>query len=317
MTHNNFSILSRMRCAVVGAGGFIGTNLCKALDGRVSSLRAFGRRKSFPDAFQSCEWISGDFSDSDALKSAISNCDVVFHLVNGTTPASANVDKEFDFKTNVIPTINFLEICRKNGVRRVIFVSSGGTIYGIPALLPTPETAPTNPITAYGISKLIIEKYLNLYKYIHGLDYRVLRLSNPYGPYQTSKKKQGVISAFINKAIQGKPIEIWGDGSVIRDYVYIDDVVEALIRSMVHEGDARIFNIGSGLGLSLSDIVNALKRHFGADISVERKPSRRVDIPVSILDTTRAATDLDWIPQTKFDDGLRSTIEWINYVQNK
>lgn len=310
MTSDNMN-LSRLNCAVLGAGGFIGTNLCRALVGRVNSLRAFGRRQSFPEALRGCEWMPGNFADPTCLSDIVSGCDVVFHLVNATTPASANVDKVADLNANVVSTLNLLDVCRETGVRRVVFVSSGGTVYGIPNQIPTPETAPTNPITAYGISKLAIEKYLGLYEYLHGLEYRVLRVANPFGPYQSTHKNQGVVAAFLRRSLNGKPIEIWGDGSVIRDYLYVDDVVEALILCATHEGLGRIFNVGSGEGRSLKDIVMAIDRLLGSDISVEYRPGRPVDVPVSVLDTSYAAHELGWRPRTVFDDGLRATIAWM------
>lgn len=307
--------LSRTRCAVLGAGGFIGTNLCRALVGRVDSLRAFGRRQSFPEALRGCDWMPGDFADPTCMAAAVAGCDVVFHLVNATTPASANVDKVADLNANVASTLHLLDACRETGVRRVVFVSSGGTIYGIPEQVPTPETSPTNPITAYGIGKLAIEKYLGLYEYLYGLEYRVLRVANPFGPFQTALKNQGVIAAFVRRALAGKPIEIWGDGSVTRDYVYIDDVVEALMLAATHDGSGRIFNIGSGEGRSLNDIVASISKLLEVEIPVDHRPSRPVDVPVSILDTTFASRDLDWRPRTVFEEGLSTTISWMESIE--
>ena len=313
---NNATVnLSRMRCAVLGAGGFIGTNLCRALVGRVHSLRAFGRRQSFPEALRGCDWMPGDFADPTCTAAAVAGCDVVFHLVNATTPASANVDKVADLNANVVSTLHLLDACRSSGVRRVVFVSSGGTIYGVPEQVPTPETSPTNPITAYGISKLTIEKYLALYEYLYGLEYRVLRVGNPFGPFQTALKNQGVIAAFVRRALSGKPIEIWGDGSVTRDYVYIDDVIEALILAATHDGSGRIFNIGSGEGRSLNDIAASISKLLEAVIPVDHRPGRPVDVPVSILDTTLATTYLDWRPRTVFEEGLSTTISWMKSTE--
>jgi UDP-glucose 4-epimerase len=309
--------LMGLRCAVLGAGGFIGTNLSRALVEQGVTVRAFGRRQSFPEALRGCDWMPGDFTDPTSLAAAVAGCDVVFHLVNATTPASANVDKLADLNANVASTLRLLDACREIGVSRVVFVSSGGTIYGIPNLVPTPETASTNPITAYGISKLAIEKYLGLYEYLYGMEYRVLRVANPFGPYQTALKNQGVIAAFLRRVLDGKPIEMWGDGSVTRDYIFVDDVVEALMLAATHEGIGRVFNIGSGEGRSLNDIVTTIDSLLGEKSLVERRPGRPVDVPVSILDTTFAANELGWRSRTPFDLGLQSTIAWMGSTGKK
>lgn len=299
------------RYAVLGGGGFIGSNLCQALVRQGHSVRAFGRSQSFPAALRGCEWFQGDFADHASVATAISGCDLVFHLVTATTPAIANVDKVADLNANVASTLHLLDACRQTGVERVVFVSSGGTIYGIPDQVPTPESAPTNPITAYGISKLAIEKYLGLYEYLYGLEYRVLRVANPFGPFQTAIKNQGVIAAFVRRALAGKPIEMWGDGSVTRDYIYVDDVVESLLLAASHGGYGRIFNIGSGEGRSLNDIAHSIKLLLESDIQIERRPGRPVDVPVSILDSSFASEELGWRASTSFENGLASTISWM------
>ncbi|OZI62980.1 NAD-dependent epimerase/dehydratase family protein [Bordetella genomosp. 11] len=303
--------LANARCVVLGGGGFLGTNLCVALSGRVASLRAFGRRQSFPQAIRHVEWMQGDFSDPTSVASAIADCDVVFHLVNATTPASANIDKVADLEANVVPTLRLLEACRAEGVQRVVFVSSGGTIYGVPDQIPTPEIAPNEPITAYGISKLAIEKYLALYRRAHGIDYRILRVANPYGPYQTALKSQGVIAAFLRKALADQPIEVWGNGSVVRDYVYVDDVSRALVAAVIHEGKERIFNIGSGEGQSLLAIAGVIEDLLGAKLNLRFANARPVDVPKSVLDCSRAAAELGWRPEIELREGIRRTMAWM------
>jgi UDP-glucose 4-epimerase len=307
---NSNNDLSRSRCVVFGAGGFIGTNLCKSLVGKVDLLRAFGRSQHPPVELIGCEWIKGDFSNAQSIFAAVEGCDTVFHLVNTSTPASSNVDILADLQGNVCSSLNLLNICREAGIKRIIFVSSGGTIYGIPKLIPTPETEPTNPITAYGVCKLTIEKYLGLYEYLYGLEYRVLRVANPFGPYQNPQKNQGVIAAFINRALEGKSIDVWGDGNVIRDYIYIDDVVNALELAVIHEGDGRVFNIGSGEGHSLNNIINLIENIIENKISIDRKSARSIDVPVSILDISFALKNLCWEPTINFHDGLQNTLDW-------
>lgn len=303
--------LGSLRCMVLGGGGFIGTNLCRSLVGRCERVGAFGRRQSYPEALAEVEWYSGDFGDTTSLAAAVDGFDVVFHLVNSTTPATSNIDKLADLRTSVEPTLNLLEICRQQGVRRVVFVSSGGTVYGIPDAVPTPETAPTWPIAAYGVAKLTIERYLHLYGYLHGLDHRILRVANPYGPYQLAAKNQGVIAAFLRRALAGRQLEVWGDGSVARDYVYIDDVVEALQLAAVHQGEGRVFNVGSGEARSLNDVLAAIRAVVPGELDVAWRPGRPLDVPVSALDCTRAREELGWIPRTQFEEGLRRTLDWL------
>jgi UDP-glucose 4-epimerase len=304
--------LYSMRCVVLGGGGFIGTNLCRRLAGRVSALRAFGRRQSFPKALEGIDWFQGDFNDPSSIAAAIEGYDTVFHLISATTPAIANVDKIADLRSNVASTLHLLEACRAEGVDRVIFVSSGGTIYGIPQQFPTNEDAPCWPISAYGVSKLAIERYLYLFDYLHKLDYRVLRVSNPFGPYQFATKNQGVIAAFLKCAIAGQSLQVWGDGTVSRDYLYVDDVSQALELAAIHEGPDRIFNVGSGVARSLNEVIEAIRMITNVRLKVEYRKARLVDVPATALDITRAHFGLSWSPETDFTEGLRRTLAWMS-----
>ena len=302
---------NNQRCIVLGASGFIGSRLCEILGSKIPHLKAFGRNSPYPGAFSNCEWIEGDFSDINQVANAIADCDTVVHLVNATTPASANVNRVADLEANVVSTLNLLDICVSSGVKKVIFISSGGTVYGIPSEIPTPETAKNDPITAYGVSKLTIEKYLSLYSHLYGLDYCILRVANPYGPYQTNKKNQGVIAAFLRHAIHDEPIDVWGDGSVVRDYIFIDDVVHAIELAIVKKTDQKIFNIGSGSGLSVTEIISTLELVINKKIKVNFLPGRNIDVPVSVLDISKAQTLLNWKPKITFDQGVQETYEWI------
>lgn len=303
--------LSQSRCAILGGGGFIGTNLCRALNGRVAALRVFSRRLSFPDAVSGVEWIAGDFEQIDRVQEVVAGCDTVFHLLTATTQASANLDMVGDLNANVAGTLRLLDACRAQGVRRVVYVSSGGTIYGIPEHVPTPESAATSPITAYGVTKLAVEKYLHLYHHLYGLEYRVLRVANPFGPYQTAVKNQGVIAAFMRQALLGEPIDVWGDGSVVRDYIYIDDVISAMLAAATHEGPSRVFNVGRGEGRSLAEIVEAIEAVSGLTIPSRYGAARPIDVPRSILDITLARQELGWQPQHDFLSGMQLTWDWI------
>jgi UDP-glucose 4-epimerase len=297
-------------CVVLGGGGFIGTNLCRRLARSGHRVRAFGRRSLFPDDLRGVEWYPGDITDVASVGAAIASFDVVFHLVHATMPQAADLDMVADLQNNVVPTIALLDHCRRSGVQRVVFASSGGTIYGNARQIPTPETAPTAPICAYGISKLAIEKYLALFEHLHGLDFRVLRITNPFGPYQVALKNQGVIAALVTRALRNETMEIWGDGSVVRDFIYVEDVVDALLAAATDRGSERVYNIGSGQGRSLREVIAAIEHLMGMQLKLQWKPGRPLDVPVSVVATERAADGLRWVPKTSFETGLKSTIDW-------
>jgi UDP-glucose 4-epimerase len=189
-------------------------------------------------------------------------------------------------------------------VRRVIFISSGGTVYGVPQQNPIPETHPTNPICSYGIQKLAIEKYLYLFRALQDLDSVVLRVSNIYGEFQNLERPLGAVSHFSHRAVEGKPIEIWGDGSIRRDYIHVDDVVSALLRAMSYSGQDHIFNIGSGQSVSLNELLDFIRRRVEREIAVIYKPARSFDVKENVLDITRAAKELGWKPSIDLETGL-------------
>jgi UDP-glucose 4-epimerase len=305
----------RPSCIVLGGGGFLGTNLCRRLASSGYRVRAFGRSCQFREALDHVEWYHGDFSDTVAMAAAIETHEIVFHLIHATTPQSANLDMVGDLQQNVASSLALFDICRNSGVKRIVYVSSGGTIYGPSTQIPTSETAPTDPITAYGVGKLAIEKYLALYAHLFGLDYRILRVANPFGPFQIPLKNQGVIAALISRALRNEPIEIWGDGSAVRDYIYVDDVVTALEKAMFDQSNFRIFNIGSGHGRSLLQVIAAVQPLLNTEIKIEWKHGRPVDVPVSVLSIERARTILGWTPSTCFEEGLHLTLDWWRSIE--
>lgn len=307
----NTEKITNARCVILGANGFIGINLAKALSGQVSYLRAFGRDQTPPKILQHCDWVSGDFTRSGTLGDVIADCDIVFHLINSGAPVDNTKGAIKNFENDVISTLHLLEECVQRGVQRIIFASSGGTIYGVPEKIPTPETASTNPISSYGISKLAIEKYLALYETLYGLEYRSLRISNPFGPFQLGLKNQGAIATFIRRAIAGDSIEIWGDGSTVRDYIYIDDVINAMLMAIKHDGTERVFNIGSGEGRCLNEVIAGIANELSGTINVKYINAREGDIPVNILDNRLAQKNLEWRVRVPFEIGIKQTISWM------
>lgn len=304
--------LVNIPCLVLGGGGFIGRALVEALMRRGARVTGFGRIGPLSNVPAEIPWIPGDFADRVALARAIQGNEIVFHLLGGSTPESSNADPLSDLMAGAAATLALLEICRAEGTRKIVFASSGGTVYGIPQQVPIGENAATDPISAYGVNKLAVEKYLQLYRHLHGIDCAVLRVSNPFGPLQSPWRRQGLIANTIFKLLVGEPIEIWGDGSVVRDYVYIDDLVEAFVSASLYSGPHNVFNIGSGVGLSVKAVVEEVARVLGVgNIELTYKPSRPADVPINVLDITRAKAELSWSPLTPWSTAIGTTAEWM------
>jgi len=281
-------------------------------------VRIFDRpnleRFSLPNDGGNVEWTEGDFVNQEDLEPAISGCDIIYHLVSTTLPKSSNNNPVYDIETNVIGTLRLLDLARKKN-KKIIFVSSGGTVYGIPEETPIRESHPTDPVCSYGITKLAIEKYLALYHRLYGLDYCVIRPSNPYGEKQRVTGAQGAVAVFLHKALRNEPIEIWGDGTVVRDFIYVGDLITAFVKALTYTGEHRIFNIGSGQGRSLNEVLAAIGALMGKEVRCTYTPSRSFDVPSNVLDISLASRFLDWAPKTSFQEGLSRTLTWI--VENK
>ena len=303
-------------CLVLGGRGFIGSHLVDALLLSGHRVRCFDRPHVVPlgDSHISnpnFELHEGDLVSEADVVAALEGCDLCFHLVSTTLPKSSNVDPLFDIESNVLGTVRLLTHAVKLGVKKIIFVSSGGTVYGIPAQVPIPETHSTEPICSYGITKLTIEKYLGLFRQLHGLDYTVLRIANLFGERQRTHASQGSVAVFLGKVLRGEPVEIWGDGLVVRDYIYISDVVAALLASIDPAGDERVFNIGSGRGCSINDVLHSIEKVTGRSAIRRYMPGRAFDVPVSVLCIERAKRTLGWSPSVDFEIGLRRFADWL------
>lgn len=305
-----------MKCIVLGGGGFLGSNLAEALVAAGHKVKIFDKpgfnATKKIESSESIEVLEGNFLNVVELSQAIEGCDVVYHLISTTLPKSSNDAPVYDIESNVVGTLNLLQAMVEKKVKKIVFLSSGGTIYGIPQQIPLNELHPTNPICSYGIGKLAIEKYLQLYHLLHGIDYAILRLSNPFGKGQSLAGIQGVITAFLHKVLTNQPIEIWGDGTVIRDYIYVSDVTNALLKAMDNCSADRLFNIGSGEGISINEIITHIETLIKRPVNYQFLPRRDFDVPVNILDISKAKEMLHWCPQVSFEEGLAKTWEWLN-----
>ncbi len=304
-----------MKSLVVGGNGFIGMHLVGRLIENGHEVRLYDRSPNrFRVVPRKAEYIEGELGNHGLIREAVEGMEVVYHLVSTTIPKTSNDDPVYDVRSNLVDTLGLLEACVEGGVRKVVFASSGGTVYGPPETIPITEDHPTNLISSYGIIKLTVEKYLGLFHHLHGLDYAALRISNPYGPYQNPAGQQGAISVFLQRIYNGQPIVIWGDGEVVRDYLYISDLVEALMLAAGTGTRGKVLNVGSGRGASLNELIEFMAAVVGERPAVEYQPARSLDVPVSVLGVGRAREDLGWEPRTELGEGLGRAWAWIQSV---
>jgi UDP-glucose 4-epimerase len=310
-----------MICTILGGAGFIGSHLAEYLLSKGHKVRVFDRPGSenlnIRQILDDIEFVAGDFENHVSCIPSLKNADVVYHLISSTLPENSNWDPDYDVRSNVSGTIRILDECVRQKVGKVVFMSSGGAVYGMPAKIPIDEIHPTNPICSYGISKLTIEKYLQLYNHLYNLDYAVLRTSNAYGPRQNLKNAQGVIAAWLHNAANGRDVEIWGDGKVIRDYVYEGDVVRALTMAGSVQTKQKLFNVGSGKGISLNQLAEIIRKELNVSLTVRYKSGRKCDVPVSILDTSLIKKELGWEPLTNLVKGITLTMQWVEEAIGK
>ena len=301
---------------VLGGAGFLGSHLTEALLARGRRVRVFDLQNAdlvnLDEVAGEWEFLGGDFINAEDLRGAVQGATTVFHLISTTIPASSSRNPVYDVETNLVPTLHLLEAARAAKVKRVVFLSSGGTVYGRPRRLPLAEDHPTEPLVSYGVIKLAIEKYLEIYRRLHGLSYRVLRLSNPYGPRQDPDGAQGAASVFLGCAHAGEPIEIWGDGSVVRDYVYVDDAMAGILAAEADAVPDGVYNLGSGRGTSLNDLVALIREVADREVRVDYRPGRAFDVPENVLDIAKARAALNWEPKIDLRDGLGRTWRWLD-----
>lgn len=301
---------------ITGGNGFIGANIVDALaenpQYRITVYDLYPRK--FGPLPKGVEFIQADLSDPALVRQALVDCgaEQVIHAAWATIHETALKDPRADISANLLPTINLLEACTYAGIQRVHFLSSGGTVYGIPASLPVAENAPTFPINPYGIAKLAVEKYLEMYRHLYGLNYLVYRPSVPYGLYQNPHRRQGAVNVFIYRALHGEPIHIWGDGEVVRDYFYIGDLVSAMEAALERPHlSGQIYNLGGGRGYSLNEIITAIQEGLERPVEVHYEAARKFDVPAIVLDVDKAQHELGWVPRISLEEGIRRTAQWI------
>jgi UDP-glucose 4-epimerase len=295
------------RTAAVLGAGFIGLNLVRRLAHAGAAVAVLDHNEAPQGLAARVRWVRGEFADPRAAEEVIAGADVAFHLISSTVPGDEDVDVSRELSDNIFATLRFLEVCRRLAVPRVVFASSS-SVYGLQTRVPIAETAITDPISSHGIQKLAIEKYLLLHRFHHGLDVRIARLSNPFGPGQRLYGRQGFIALTIGHLLRDEPILLRGGGRPVRDFLYIDDVSEALDRLASQREAPTVVNIGSGIGHSLQEVVAMMEEAMQRPIRSVPGELRRADIPVSILEVTRAAAEIGFRATTPVRAGLMRTL---------
>lgn len=304
-----------MKIAIFGGGGFMGSAIVDRLLTDGHELRVFERPRIEPfrtfAAGERLEWVTGDLMSMHDVCQVVDGVDVVLHLVSTTLPKSSNDDPIYDVQSNLVATLQMLNAMRAKTVRKIVFISSGGTVYGEPNYLPIDEAHPTEPQVSYGITKLAVEKYLLLYQRHYGIKANILRVTNPYGERQRVETAQGAVGVFLSRALQGQSLDIWGDGSVTRDYIYVSDVAEAFARAVAYDGPKSVFNVSSGMGTTLNELIEKLETVLGRPIERRYLEGRPFDVPASVLDNSLARQELGWQPTVGLLDGIRRTSLWM------
>lgn len=296
-------------CLVVGANGFIGSHLVDELVSLGHDVTAFDRFSSQHTAYTSdgVRQISGDFMNHSDVSEAVNGQQYVFHFVSTTTPATAENDPTLDVRTNIASSIELFQHCVDAGVQKVFFASTGGAIYGDQAGTSFSENTLPMPVSPYAIGKLAIEGYLRYFGIKYGLESISFRISNPYGPGQRANKKQGVIPIFLSRLSQGLPLTMLGDGSMVRDYLYVGDAVRMIAQTVGRQSAERVYNIGSGSGTSVRQLLDVVESVTGRVPEVEVKPVPSTFLDRVVLDVDRYRGEFGYDSFVSLEDGITQT----------
>lgn len=309
-----------MKVLLVGGCGFIGSHVVDSLLRNGHPVRIFDRRNEvFRTPLHGVEYVMGDLADIPQVYEALSGVQAVIYLASATVPATSNLDPVADIIGNQVAMVRFLEVMRTTGVRKLVYLSSGGTVYGIPSTDIVEETHPLRPIGSYGIVKVAIENYLQMENRLHGLQHLVLRASNPYGPRQGHTGTQGIIGTYLWRIMRDEAIDVWGDGSVVRDFIHVRELADLCV-SAVQSHVSGCYNAGSGIGTSVMEIIGSINRIIMKTgkkaVTPIYKPSRGFDVPRIVLDIRRARRDFNWKPTIDLENGIAETWDWVRHAHH-
>lgn len=294
---------------VLGGNGFIGRNIVKelAIDNEVIVAD-----RNFEDIYnnKNVSFKKIDFVSQNDFSNILDGIDSVIHLISTIGPQDKIDNIELEIKENVFPTIKLLDSMVKCKTKKIIFVSSGGTVYGEHSEAPIKETELKQPICHYGIIKELIEKYLFLYKIYYNIDYNIIRLANPYSEMTKSGRSQGIIPIFADQILNNQEIKIWGDGNDIRDYIYIDDAIKAVIKIINYNGDEKIFNVGTGKGYTVNQVLDLVSKELNiSNPQVTYLEERKCDVKYNVLNIDKISSILNWRPTVSLEEGIKKIVK--------
>lgn len=316
----------KRRVLVTGGAGFIGSHVAEAYAARGDQVwvvddLSTGKRSNVPPGVELVEMDMGD-SALDELFRESGGFDVVNHHAAQIDVRKSVADPRADARINIDGLLNVLECAKRHGTQRVLFVSSGGVVYGDPDARPTPESSPKLPVSPYGVTKLCAEHYLHYYAQVFGLEYAALRYSNVYGPRQDPHGEAGVVAIFSTRLQADEPLTVFGDGEQTRDYVYVGDVVAANMLltdaplAAATDLDGRAYNVGTEQETSVNELADAIMKVAGHQLAVQKAPARPGELLHSCLDTRRLR-ELGWAPATTLEEGLSQTYNHILRESNR
>ncbi|ALV08493.1 NAD-dependent epimerase/dehydratase family protein [Roseateles depolymerans] len=291
-----------MKVLLIGGTGFVGLNLAEALvrhghevhiAARSSAPTTFARKLPAVSSFHLIKDMAVE-----PLMALVQSCEIdcVVALASSLIPSSSAADFDRELTQTIVPTFRLMEQLARQQVR-FVYVSSGGTVYGASTQTTLDETTPLRPISHYGYSKLMVEQYVELMARTQGLQHMILRPSNPFGPFQNPHRKQGLVAVAVEKMLHGQPIEIWGDGSVVRDYLWVQDLAEAVARLLVAESAwGQTFNIGAGVGHSIIELLDLLQQLTGISADIRFREGRAVDVQRMVLNISKLRSVVPFEP---------------------
>lgn len=300
-----------MKTLVLGGTGFLGSHLVDSLLSVGDEVRVLApAMERFRSPLPGVDYRIGSISDTVIVDSALKGVDVVYHLANSMVPGQSNVNPCGDIKENLLGTVNILESMLKAGIHRIIFLSSGGTIYGESGAEAVSENHSLHPTSSYAVVKIAIENYLSVFERLYGFSACILRPSNPFGPRQGSIGIQGIVSTMLYKAAKGEPLIIWGDGGITRDFLYVEDLADG-ISLAGRSGLEGAFNIGSGLGHSLVELVEVVRNITGVNLEIDYQASRQYDLQRIVLDISKIRNETGWHPRVSLENGVEKHWRWM------